>query len=1202
MYLRRLEIFGFKSFAERTSFDFQPGMTAIVGPNGCGKSNVSDAIRWVLGEQSAKTLRGSNMQDVIFNGTDTKKPVGFCEVSLTLAETDSVLPLEYNEVTLTRRLYRTGESEYSLNKAPCRLKDIQELFRGTGVGSNPYSMIAQGNIDLILSSKPEDRRFVFEEAAGITKFKAQKKEALRKLESTELNLVRVADIIREVKKQIDVIQRQANKAQKYKERKEELKKLECQHYQKQYFDFRTHIEEEQNQIQTALEKKQEAGESVRHLEVEVSQMRVRLEELSQALAQKNAQEAILNHDEDRLLSEMRLHNERLEETQLKTQQWSEEIRFVEQKLRGFVDQKREIEQELSQVLQQVTQMTQAVSQKQAQFSQMLQEIGQIQEDLKQHKSKIAGSLSEETEVKNELMQLEIEGKTLSQEKERREEEIQENSFSLLKETENFEAMTRVLAEEESCLNERERLFVDKREALTQVRTQLETLDKQIAQKSATFSEKKSQLDLLQDLKNRFEGYYQGVKSVLQESKKPNGLRGICGAVADLLQVPRQYEVAIEVALGGRVQNIVADTAEDVKRAILFLKQSNAGQATFLPLDLLKSGEIYQLPEKWSNNGVLGNACDFVSFDSKYYKIFKTLLGNTILVRDMDSALAVARHDGVNCQLVTLEGDAINSRGAITGGSNKNKVRGFISREGQIEELKKAVALFESEMNQLLDKRNDKVKDRERFEQEAHQLQTELHHERVAVATKQNEKVKMESTLAQRKEDGQLFDAELKNISQRLELIQNRASEIKHQLASAVRFNIDLQSNMTSGEKELLDKTAAKDGVQEELTQLKIALAQIQEKEKTFALRLQQLEQNSQDQERGLAQHRQEIDETVRRGEEATAAILRLEETFDSLREKKEGFHGELEISLRARNEAANQIQEKERELSQSRIALTAFQEKVHSLEIKLTEEKLRIDNLAAKAAEEYGVNLEEGVIEVPEGIDWAEVAEQVLQLRSKIESMGPVNLVAIEELQEAQERHDFLEKQHTDLTESKKQLLEAISKINTTMKEKFVETFDQVREKFQETFTQLFNGGKGDILIMDDNPDILEAGIDIVARPPGKKLTSVSLMSGGERALTAVALLFALFKVKPSPFCVMDEIDAPLDESNIKRFVDMVRDFLVQSQFIVVTHNKRTIAASDAMYGITMEESGISKVVSVKFAQKEELAPTSEAVYGFAGR
>lgn len=1206
MYLRKLEVFGFKSFAERTVFDFQPGMTAIVGPNGCGKSNVSDSIRWVLGEQSAKTLRGSNMQDIIFNGTDTKKPVGFCEVSLTLAETDSILPIEYNEVTVTRRLYRTGESEYALNKSPCRLRDIQELFRGTGVGSNPYSMIAQGNIDMILSSKPEDRRFVFEEAAGITRFKAQKKEALRKLDNTESNLVRVSDIIREVKKQIGVIQRQANKAQRYKERKDELKSLECQHYQKQYLDLNTEMDEKKIQIENANQAKQQSQQNVHDFEIAVSELRLELEELSQALAQKNAQQVILNNDEDRLLSESLIHKERLEETKLKTEQWSEETRLIDQKLKDIESQKQNINEELTQVLEEVQQMTQTVSLKQDQFTQMLNEIHQIQEDLKQHKSQIAGSLSEETEVKNELMQLEVDGKALAQEKERIEKELEESASWLVQEKEDLDALIRVLSEEENQLNEKEKKFIDQRETLVQVRTQLESLDREIAQKSASFSEKKSRLDVLQDMKSRFEGYYQGVKLVLQESQRENGLKGICGAVADLLHVPREYEIAIEVALGARVQNIVAETAEDVKRAIFFLKESNGGQATFLPLDLLRSGEIYQLPERWSNSGVIGNACDFVEFDPKYYKIFKTLLGNTILVRDMDSALEVARNDGVHCQLVTLEGDAINSRGAITGGSNKNKVRGFISREGQIEELKQSVSSFEGEMNAFLDKRNEKVRHREELELEVHELQSQLNHERVAVATKQNEKVKMESALQKSEEDRQLFDIELSSVSEKLNSTQQRADQIRQQLDSAVQLNLNLQSNMTSGEKDLLDRNAAKDVVQEELTQLKISLAQIQEKEKTFELRQQQLEQTKQDLERTLVQHRQEIDEAVKRGEEAAKVILKLEGDLDSLHERKEGFGSELEVASKQRQEAADRIHEKESELAQARSSLTESQEKVHRLQITLTEEKLHIDNLVAKAAEEYHVDLTANEIEIPEEINWDELAEKVLQLRSRIESMGPVNLIAIEELEEAEERHQFLEKQHNDLIDSKKQLLDAIDKINTTMTEKFVETFEQVRENFKETFTKLFNGGKGDILIMEDNPDVLEAGIDIVARPPGKKLTSVSLMSGGERALTAVALLFALFKVKPSPFCVLDEIDAPLDESNIKRFVDMVKEYLVLSQFIVVTHNKRTISASDAMYGITMEESGVSKVVSVKFAQKDELAEvtddSSNEVYGFAGR
>lgn len=1206
MYLKRIELIGFKSFADKTVLNFERGITSIVGPNGCGKSNVSDAIRWVLGEQSAKMLRGSNMQDVIFNGTEEKKPVGFAEVALTMGETDQVLPLEYNEVTVARRLSRSGESEYFINKTPCRLKDIQELFRGTGVGSNPYSMVEQGNIDMILSSKPEDRRFVFEEAAGITKFKAQKREALRKLEHTESNLVRVGDIIREIKKQITAIQRQASKAQKYKQLQEELKESECLQYKRQYTQLTEQIADQDKQIHTVQEDKEKRLQEINNLEVTVSEHRLQLESFSQALAQKNAEQMILDNDQDRLQSQIQFQNERIEENKQKIDQWTQEIEKIGEKLRAIDEEAYQNDEEIKKAAEETLRVSEEVKEKEAQLNQMLEAIGNIQTQLQEQKSQIVGTLSQETTTKNEMMQLQVEEKSLAQEKDRIKKELEENTSWQGKQREELLSLNEILSEEEMHLNKGESTFSESREQLTQVRFQLESLDKTLAKKGAEHSEKKSKLDLLQDLKNRFEGYYHGVKLVLQAAQSGEGLKGICGTVADLVHVPREYEVAIEVALGGRIQNIVADSAEDAKQAIFYLKKHDAGQATFLPLDLYRSGEIYQLPDKWSNPGVIGNACDFVEFDPKYYKIFKTLLGSTILVRDMDSALAVARHSEVRCQLVTLEGEAINSRGAITGGSNKNKVRGFISREGQIEELKREVTTLEKDLEHLLEGREASFKERESLEKKVQDLQQGLHHERVGVATKKSELIKMEASLKQQEENRELYESEIIRIKERISANLSRQREIKKDLDSATQLNVNLQSNLTEGEKDLLGRARDKDAVLEELTQLKIAFAQIQEKEKTLQLQKNQLEQSKGDQLRSLNQRRLEIEESVERGEVAASETLKLEGDLNSLQEKKSGFGGEIEEATRVRDEAALKIRELEGELSQARASYQSFQDEAHGLEIKLTQEKLVRDNLVAKAQEEYQVSLDSSELSVPEETDWEALGERVEELRAKIESMGIVNLVAIEELQELEERHAFLEKQHGDLTQAKDQLLQAIRKINSTMREMFSETFEKVRVNFKVTFTKLFNGGKADIVLMDDSNDILEAGIDIMARPPGKKLTSVSLMSGGERALTAVALLFALFKVKPSPFCVLDEIDAPLDESNINRFVQMVKEYVQQSQFIIVTHNKRTIATSDVMYGITMEESGVSKVVSVKFAHQEELveagAHEEKSAFGFAGK
>lgn len=1206
MYLKRLEVIGFKSFAERTVLEFERGITAIVGPNGCGKSNISDAVRWVLGEQSAKMLRGSSMQDVIFSGTEERKPVGFAEVALTFADTDKVLPVEYNEVTIARRVYRTGESEYTINKTLCRLKDIHQLFLGTGVGSNPYSMIEQGNIDQLISSKPEERRFVFEEAAGITKFKAHKKEALRKLESTEANLIRIQDILREVKKQINAINRQATKAKAYQVLMEELKSSEVKLNAHKFQDLNQTIVSFDNEARDLEYLRGKEEESLSLREAEVSQLRLQLESASQAVSQKNAERMLLENDAVRIQHSVSASRQRIEEATRKVAQWEQELQRIDEKLNEMTQQLDGGAGDLSKMVEESEALGRRLADKEAEVEALQKEMEAIQGSLIEQKSQIVGTLAQESQIKNEMAHLQAEEKALKQEKGRLVSEMEANEAKEKQTTLDLQSLNQIQREDEMHLKEIEEALSSKQQQFSQARFSLESLDKDLAKRGAALSEKKSKLELLIDLKNRFEGYYHGVKSVLQGAHSGNpGLKGICGVVASLLQVPREVELAIEVALGSRIQNIVTETGEDAKRAVEFLKRHNAGQATFLPLDLLKEGHIYQLPAKWQHAGVIGNACDFVKFDSKYYNVFKTLLGNTILVKDLESALAVARQGDVTCQLVSLEGDAINSRGAITGGSNQNKVHGFISRDAEMELLKREVQELEQSLDGVLDRRQALIQERDGSEKAVQELQSTLHPQRVAVATKQNEKAKMEAALSQTAENRFLFETELKNVEQQIAVNLERQQQLNQRVSSTELLNLNLQTGLTTAENEILEKTAAKDRLIAELGQLKVSLAQVQEKEKNFASQRAQLESGRADQLRLREQYSKEIEEARRSSEETVAAIARLEGEFGALEQKRSGFGMEFEELARKKEALQGQILSSEEDLRRARTRVSELQTQLHSLEIKLAQEKLRRENLVAKVSEEYQISLEAVSLDPQERVDWAAVEQRVAELRRKIEAMGPVNLVAIEELKELEERHAFLEKQHEDLVTSKQQLHEAINKINVTTREMFQTTFEKIRENFKETFAQLFNGGKADIILLDDTPDVLEAGIDIIARPPGKKLTSVSLMSGGERALTAVALLFALFKVKPSPFCVLDEIDAPLDESNINRFVEMVKGFAAESQFVVITHNKRTIAASHAMYGITMEESGISKVVSVKFRSTDEQEASGVPAggrFGFVGK
>ena len=1209
MYLKNLTVLGFKSFADKTSLNFQEGVTAIVGPNGCGKSNVSDAIRWVLGEQSAKALRGGEMADVIFNGTDTRKPMGMAEVSLTIGDVDAEplraagIPVEFNEVTLTRRVFRDGGSEYFLNKTSCRLRDIQQLFAGTGMGKTSYSIMAQGNITQILSSKPDDRRLVFEEAAGITRFKQQKKEALRKLEATEQNLLRVEDLIREVKRQIGSLQRQAGKARRFKGFQSELQHLETQLARHQ-FDVLT---EEIAQRKAGAEKAQldlEVGqETLIRLEDEVLQLRTRLTELEHSISLQQQRGLELKGESDRQESTIGFNQQRLAEL-------AEQNSRAGQDISQFGERRAIAEAELDAAVERTAVSQAAVETlrvdlnvKREALSSVERELSVKQEELRKAQSDAFNATQSLGRIRNEINQLalQLEGNVVRLEKLRSEKlQFEEERLRLEAQTEEF---TRQVE------SERERVQTS-RMSLEEQQVRLRAIQGEIQQATQSLdgllrqqAEKRSRLTVLEQLDTQHEGFGAGALAALRQSEH------VLGSLADKIRVPDAHVAAVEVALGSLLQLVLTAKPERASEILADLAAGKKGRASIAALSLAPAAA--ESPAGIPEGAV--PALSVITVDEAVRPLVSALLDRTLIVPDLATATAAVRAGAIGFDYVTPTGELLDRRGILTGGAQAaggKAPASILGRKNQIAEL-------QAELSALQDRIADdsRAKGALQSEQTAiqaglEQARTELRQQEVAVATRQGEFNALQSSR--------------RSIEARLDQVERELAQLDAQEGANLQKREALAAQLAEFEQRESFATSRVSGLGVEVEDLRSrrdAATQASNDSKVALATEEQL----------LASHLRQRAPLEQRIRELTAAIERLERERGLFDERRGNFEAgiaqcrrEMERLAQERAVLAEQtaqlvddrkfvegeIQAREEQLRERRSRVTSLHNLRSQLEVELAQRTITLQNLRERIQQKYQTSLEdirgeglritfaeEGQTKVETvtheelaaaglSTDWDAVAAQVQALQKKVDEMGPVNLVAIEEYEEAEQRHTFLQGQYDDLVKAKAELVEVINRINTETKSMFVETFEKIRTNFQAMFTEMFGGGKAD-LKLTETEDVLEAGIDIMARPPGKQLQSISLLSGGEQTMTAVALLFAIYQVKPSPFCVLDELDAPLDESNINRFTAVLKRFLDHSQFVVITHNKRTIGMADVLYGVTMQERGVSRIVSVRFSKEE---------------
>jgi chromosome segregation protein len=1251
MRLKSLKLHGFKSFANKTDFEFHPGVTGIVGPNGCGKSNVVDAIRWVLGETSAKALRGGEMADVIFNGTDKRKPVGMAEVTLTLSDCEETLGLDYNEVAFTRRVFRDGKSEYRLNGNLCRLKDIHEILMDTGIGRTAYSIMEQGKIDMLLSSKPEDRRTVFEEAAGITKFKSQKKEALRKLEYTEANLLRVTDIIEEVKRQINSLNRQANKARRYQELLTDVRVLDVHYSHRQFIELDAERSELSNSIQSlsttisdsqsqTVEKEKaivEARDALATLEAEIASRREQLIETQNKI---NSAQNRIEFNEERQLELQELVNQNSEDIANTHSTLGKEASELE----VTADALRRVTENLSRQKHQFEEQTEINGSLKTRRLELEAEIRTLSQGITATEANIAeiraelGSYSTQSESNRER-EGHLTGEITSLEKEHAERQAESTSLG-----EQLRSADKSLGENASHLAIAEKDHQETRNDSTRCTKELADLHRQLA-------EKESRLEVLKALVAEGEGLGSGTQAVLsglnEHGINPTSIRGL---LSSFIEVPSEFIPAIEAALGAHLQTILVSDQETAEQTINILAGERMGRASIIPesfVSISSERQMMTLPA-----GVEAWALDKIKSTENVRPLLEQLLDQTLIVRDLHNALQL-RTELPGHSFATLDGAFISADGIMCGGTGEADEAGSLL--ARLNEIK----LLETHTATLNDQLGEKQLELDQIDQNNGTLSKRLEEcrEKLQAAKITRSTLEGKRSLLERERDG--LDSKLKNLrweqgelQQRRETAESKLRELDDQQRSLAEELQLSRKRRSEGEAELNEVSHQETQSAERIAELRTSMAveeqsqqALQEQQAPITARMQELETIITRRETEVTKYRDRI---TNAGSESSS----LKEQIQGMTSRAEELGTALGDVTEQRLQRQTAVNDAEGILRAARQELAVLTEQRGKEEVKVTQIDLRIENLNATISQRYNIQLEhfepdshalltaiadqkkarnrrekrrnsmaqksadedesietsaaeasvtnpDNSGQLPEndtdwedspGIpgedqpDWDFVEMIIGELRQRLDSMGPVNLEAIEEFEALQERYDFLTKEHDDLVNSKDHLHKVISKINRETRTRFADTFEQVRQNFREVFKELFGEQAKANLVLLDETDPLESGIDIIAKPPGKKPQSITLLSGGERAMTAVALLFSIYMVKPSPFCVLDELDAPLDESNIGRFIKLLERFTQQSQFVIVTHNKRTMNRCEVIYGVTQEEFGISKLIGMQFA------------------
>lgn len=1185
MFLKRLDVIGFKSFAERITVDFVPGVTAVVGPNGSGKSNITDAIRWVLGEQSAKSLRGAKMEDVIFAGSDSRRAQNFAEVTLTLDNADQGLPIEYSEVSVTRRVYRSGDSEYLINKQTCRLKDIVDLFMDSGLGREAFSIISQGRVEEILNSKAEERRTIFEEAAGVLKYKTRKKKAEGKLSETQDNLNRVNDILHELETQVEPLKIQASIAKDYLQQKEELEKIEVALTVYEIEDLHSKWEQLSRQLELHTEDEMKLSAVIQSKEAKVEELKDHIAAIDESV--NDLQDVLLHASEEleKLEGRKEVLKERKKNASQNKDQLHGNMKELTMKIAELKEQKEKHSALRGKVKAEAGKLQKALKEKQEQLKLFSENT---EEKIESLKSDYIEVLNRQAASRNELQNID---QQLSQQGQRSSRLEMDNEKFIADRKKNEEKKQKIQSNLENLQKELENqvhLFRNEDRKLESLKNNYQKQEKTLYQAYQYLQQAKSRQEMLEEMEEDFSGFFQGVKEVLKA--RGSKLQGIEGAIAELIQVPKEYETAIETALGGAMQHIIVQDEQDGRSAIQFLKKNSYGRATFLPLSVIKGKKLNttQMQSVQGHPAFIGEAASLIQFEERHQPAIENLLGNVVIARDLKGANELAKLLQYRVRLVTIEGDVVNPGGSMTGGAVKQKSTSILSRKGELEELKSRITDMESKTANL--EKQVKLQKSEIQKQDLH--------------IEQLRKTGEELRLMEQKVKGELLEAEFeeKSINERLSLYDmdkaQFSQDIERLLARKSELSVVLdqqQKQIANLDQEIKALTERKNTQQ---TSKETVVSEINELKISFASKSEQLNHA----EDKLAAINSELAVTQEKLKTVNEDLELLSSEMTNSSSGEQHLEEAAQQKLKEKNETLELIASRRNERLKLQASLEDLELEVKELkrqhkgligvlkdeEVKQNRLDVELENRLNHLREEYLLSFEAAKEEYPLQIEIEEARKRVKLIKLAIEELGAVNLGAIEEYERVSERYEFLLEQKTDLQEAKDTLFQVIDEMDVEMKRRFEETFEGIRLHFESVFQSLFGGGRADLRLTQPE-DLLNTGVEIVAQPPGKKLQNLGLLSGGERALTAIALLFSILKVRPVPFCILDEVEAALDEANVQRFSQYLKRYSAETQFIVITHRKGTMEEADVLYGVTMQESGVSKLVSVRLEETREL-------------